>query len=101
MATIGTFTTKDGKIVGKVRTLTLDAPLAFLPNENREAADAPAYRIFCGKTEVGAAWAKTSDRTGRDYFSVRLDDPSLPAPIYASLIAQDDGSHALIWSRRD
>jgi uncharacterized protein (DUF736 family) len=38
---------------------------------------------------------------GRDYLSVKLDDPSLPAPIYASLVeAEDEGEFTLIWSRR-
>ena len=32
------------------------------------------------------------------YHSVKLDDPSFPAPIYANLVAIDD-SYALVWSR--
>jgi uncharacterized protein (DUF736 family) len=32
------------------------------------------------------------------YHSVKLDDPSLPAPIYANLVAVDEGC-ALVWSR--
>ncbi|MER9420088.1 DUF736 domain-containing protein, partial [Mesorhizobium sp. M0306] len=32
---------------------------------------------------------------------VKLDDPSFPAPIYASLVETDtDGEFSLIWSRR-
>ena len=39
--------------------------------------------------------------TGREYLSVKLDDPSLPAPIYASLVeAEGEGEFTLIWSRR-
>jgi uncharacterized protein (DUF736 family) len=49
--------------------------------------------------EAGAAWEKTSESSGRQYLSVRLDDPSFPAPIFASLIAQDDDTYALLWSR--
>jgi uncharacterized protein (DUF736 family) len=30
---------------------------------------------------------------------VKLDDPSFPAAIYASLVDADDG-YSLIWSRR-
>ncbi len=38
---------------------------------------------------------------GRVYRSVELDDPSFPAPIYASLADAEDGREpALIWSRR-
>ncbi|MFY9700322.1 MAG: DUF736 domain-containing protein, partial [Rhodoplanes sp.] len=49
--------------------------------------------------EFGAAWRKTSNE-GREYLSVKLDDPSFPAPIYASLVEVDDGL-SLIWSRRN
>ena len=59
--------------------------------------------MLCGaphNTEFGAAWKKTS-REGRDYHSVKLDDPSFPAPIYASLVETDtEGDFSLIWSRR-
>jgi len=30
---------------------------------------------------------------------VRLDDPTFTAPVFASLIEQDEGGYALIWSR--
>jgi uncharacterized protein (DUF736 family) len=50
--------------------------------------------------EFGAAWKKTSGE-GREYLSVKLDDPSFPAPIYATLIESDEpGTYSLIWSRR-
>ena len=40
--------------------------------------------------------------TQREYLSVKLDDPSFPAPIYASLVEAEDGeSYNLIWSRRN
>ncbi|MDD2794643.1 DUF736 domain-containing protein [Acidocella sp.] len=99
MATIGTFTEKDGKLIGKIQTLSLNSSLAFLPNQNQTSPDAPAYRVFAGRTEVGAAWEKTSENTGRTYYSVRLDDPTFAAPFFANLIEQDEGGFALIWSR--
>ena len=50
--------------------------------------------------EFGAAWKKTSGE-GRDYLSVKLDDPSFPAPIYATLVEGEDDTHTMIWSRRN
>ena len=50
--------------------------------------------------EVGAGWKRTAKETGREFFSVKLDDPSFPAPIYASLVEVENG-YALIWSRPD
>jgi uncharacterized protein (DUF736 family) len=50
-----------------------------------------------GNVEIGAAWQRTS-KENTVYHSVKLDDPSFPAPIYANLVAVDDG-YALVWSR--
>lgn len=99
MATIGLFTkTKDG-YVGTIRTLTVSVKTRFVPTENRENENAPHYRLFAGKAELGAAWpAKSNGDDGREYLSVKLDDPSFPEPVYAALF--DDGDAArLVWSR--
>jgi len=98
MATIGTFSRQaDGSYSGSIKTLSLNVKAAQLrPNEKTDEK-APDYRIFSGQTEFGAAWVRTS-RENREYLSVKLDDPSFPAPIYASLV-EIDGGHSLIWSR--
>jgi uncharacterized protein (DUF736 family) len=49
--------------------------------------------------EVGAAWKKTSKK-GKPYLSVKLDGPTLAAPIHCALTEQNDGSFYLIWSRK-
>lgn len=100
---IGVFTpTKDGGWTGTVRTLTLDLKARFVPNDNKDSDRAPAFRIFAGRSEVGAAWPERSGGdTPRDYLSVRLDDPALPQPVTAALFATADGQEAqLVWSRR-
>ena len=49
---------------------------------------------------LGAAWAKTAKESGRRYHQVRLDDPSFPAPVFANLIANEEGAgYSLIWTR--
>jgi len=99
MATIGTFHQQDdGSYTGSIKTLTLNVKTAQLRPVEKDNDKAPDFRIFSGQTEFGAAWKKTS-REDRDYLSVKLDDPSFPAPIYASLVDADDG-YSLIWSRR-
>jgi uncharacterized protein (DUF736 family) len=56
--------------------------------------------VFAGTVELGAAWTRKARETGREYLSVKLDDPSFPQPIYASLVeAEAEGSFNLIWSR--
>ena len=100
MATIGTFTpARDGFLQGSIRTLTLDTPAQLEPIHT-EAEGAPAYRVYAGEIELGAAWAKVGRDSGRAYHQVRLDDPSFPAPIFANLITDPEtGTYSLIWSR--
>jgi len=95
MATIGTFTKTSDTFTGAVKTLSISAKTTIKPSE--KASDkAPDYRIFAAQVEFGAAWKKTSGE-GRDYLSVKLDDPSFPAPIYTTLIeGEEAGSYSLI-----
>ena len=100
MATIGTFTTdRDGNLQGQIRTLNLDAAVSMEPvTSDKEGA--PAFRLYAGEVELGAAWAKTARESGRLYHQVRIDDPSLPAPIFANLVEdREGGDYALIWNR--
>ena len=104
MATIGTFTKNENGagFTGAVKTLTLNVKAKFVPAEG-DSERGPDFRIIAGtNVEFGAAWKKTARETQREYLSVKLDDPSFPAPIYASLVEAEDGSgHNLIWSRRN
>jgi uncharacterized protein (DUF736 family) len=100
MATIGTFTKIGEDFAGTVKTLALNVK-AKVVRADKENDKAPDYRIFAGAIELGAAWRKTSG-AGREYLSVKLDDPSFPAPIFASMVATEGAdSYALIWSRRN
>ena len=101
MATIGTFTKNENGagFTGAVKTLTLNVKAKFVPTEG-DSERGPDFRIFAGATEFGAAWKKTARETQREYLSVKLDDPSFPAPIYATLSEVDgETGFQLIWSR--
>src|SRR5438045_3695671 len=103
MTVIGTFTpTKDGGYEGTIRTLTIDLKARFVPNDNRGSDSAPAFRVFAGRSEIGAAWsARTEGESPRDYLSVRLDDPCLPSAMNAALFEDEERKSAqLVWSRR-
>lgn len=99
MATIGTFSANaKGEFNGVIKTLTLSTK-ATLRSVEKDGEKSPDFRISAGAMDIGAAWKKTS-REGRDYISVKLDDPSFPAPVYATLSETDNaGEYALIWSR--
>jgi uncharacterized protein (DUF736 family) len=60
-------------------------PARWCSSRAREGDKAPSYRVVSpsktGNVELGAAWKKRSEE-GRDYLSVKLDDPSMaPAPV--------------------
>ncbi|WP_106754633.1 MULTISPECIES: DUF736 domain-containing protein [Pannonibacter] len=99
MATIGTFTSTATGFNGSIKTLTLNVKARFERIEN-PSEKGPHFRIFSGAVELGAAWQKHSEQSGRDYLSVKLDDPSFPAPIYATLVeVEGEEGLSLIWSR--
>ena len=103
MSVIGTFTpAKDGGWTGSIRTLTINAKLRLVPNDNRDNENAPVFRVFAGQSRIGDAWAaRSGGESPRDYLRVRLDDPSLPEPISAALFQSEDGKEAqLVWNRR-
>ena len=101
MATIGTFKkTGSNEFTGEIVTLSVQAKnVRIVPETTRSGDNSPSHRVYVGRVEIGAAWAKRSNE-GRDYLSVKLDDPSFNAPIFANLFDDEDGEgYTLIWSR--
>ena len=102
MATIGTFTcNEDGIFQGSIKTLSLNTKVRFVPSPTTDSEKAPDLRAYAGSgIEFGAAWTKRTKDGARTYHSVKLDDPSFPAPIYASLVeAAEPDTFSLVWSR--
>jgi uncharacterized protein (DUF736 family) len=99
MANIGSFKKVNAEFQGEIVTLTVQAKgVRIVPESNRTSENAPSHRVFVGRAEIGAVWPKRSNE-GRDYLSVKLDDPSFTAPIFANLFEGDDDTYNLIWSR--
>ena len=100
MATIGSFKKVGNDFQGEIVTLSLQARgVRIVAEANRSNENAPSHRIYVGRAEIGAAWSKRSEE-GRDYLSLKLDDPSFNAPIYANLFDDEDGEgYTLLWSR--
>ena len=100
MANIGSFKKVGSEYQGEIVTLSVQTKgVRIVPEESRSNDTAPSHRIYVGRAEIGAAWAKRSAEQ-RDYLSVKLDDPSFTQPIFANLF-DDEGSDtfSLIWSR--
>ncbi len=101
MATIGTFKkTGSNEFTGQIVTLSVQAKnVRIVPETHRSGENSPSHRVYVGRVEIGAAWAKRSNE-GRDYLGLKLDDPSFTAPIFANLFDDEDGEgYSLIWSR--
>jgi uncharacterized protein (DUF736 family) len=104
VANIGSFKKMDnGEYQGDIVTLSLQARgVRIVPELNRSNEKAPTHRVFIGRVEIGAAWAKTAAQSSRDYLSLKLDDPSFREAILANLTKDDEGDgYSLIWSRRN
>ncbi|MBD3772313.1 MAG: DUF736 domain-containing protein [Rhodobacteraceae bacterium] len=98
MAKIGSFKKVSGELKGQIVTLSVQAKSVRIVADEQASGNAPSHRVYVGDAEVGAAWSKrTSD--DRAYLSVKLDDPSLVAPIFAQLFAGEDGEYDLVWTR--
>ena len=104
MANIGTFKKlENGEFNGQITTLALQARgVRILPETNRSNDKAPTHRVMVGPVEIGAGWTNIAQGTNREYISVKLDDPSFNAPIFANLTQDGDegDNYSLIWSRR-
>ena len=100
MANIGSFKKFGNEFQGEIVTLSVQTKGVRIVQETSRGNDnAPSHRVYVGRAEIGAAWSKRSNE-GRDYLSVKLDDPSFTAPIYANLFDDEEGEgFTLIWSR--
>jgi uncharacterized protein (DUF736 family) len=100
MANIGSFKKSGNEFQGEIVTLSVQTKgVRIVPEASRNNENTPSHRIYVGRAEIGAAWPKRSTG-GRDYLSIKLDDPGFNAPIHASLFTDEDGeTFNLIWSR--
>jgi uncharacterized protein (DUF736 family) len=100
MANIGTFKKSGDTFQGEIVTMSLQKKnVTIVPEAASDNENAPSHRVYVSAIEIGAAWRKTT-KENREYLSIKLDDPSFTAPIFASLFEAEDGkTHNLIWSR--
>jgi uncharacterized protein (DUF736 family) len=102
---IGNFTYDQARdsYTGELATLEVGArKVVFRPNEAK-TDKAPNYRVIglskTGDVEFGAAWKKRSEE-GREYLSVKLDDPALTQALNCALVESGDTeAFILVWSR--
>jgi uncharacterized protein (DUF736 family) len=100
---IGTFTQEGEGYTGQITSFALHVSgMTFSPVPVKQG-NGPDFIVTGhtaeGKTfEIGAAWTKTS-KAGKPYLFVKLDGPTLAAPILCVLIRQPNGTYGLVWNR--
>jgi uncharacterized protein (DUF736 family) len=97
MAIIGRFKHDANGYIGLIETLTFRTDARFVKRD--KGANFSIIGPHSG--ELGAAWRKTGEFG--DYLSVRLDGPTLPAPINATMTLKptEGGEFFLRWQRRE
>ena len=100
MPVIGAFLPEKDGYAGNITTLTLNAKVSLIPNEGKQRRNAPDFLIMAGGIEVGAAWRRSNQSSAKAYLRVKLDDPTLPKPIWGALLEPgEDGVARLVWGR--
>jgi uncharacterized protein (DUF736 family) len=96
---IGKFKREAADLIGSIKTLGVQLDGVRFKHQDKGAN----YTIHGPDNvgELGVAWLKSGDFG--DYLSVRLDCPTLPAPIHATmrLTPGEDGLFQLRWIRRN
>ena len=104
MATIANLTVKSNdSFEGTLATLTVQAPIAVVPNAFKTKETEPDYRIISRKTgyELGGGWKRFSQTTGAEYISVSLSAPEFSDTIYGNIAnapGDDPMKKVIIWN---
>ncbi len=102
---IGTLTKNEAGIhMGRITTLQIAVYIA-LSAVNSTNDKAPAFDVLAlaadkrSWVKIGALWAFTSNSTGEEFLSGRIDDPSMEKAMEVQLFRQQDGSYNVAWRR--
>ena len=95
----------DGSFKGSIRTLSVNAEIAIIPNRGK-TGEQPDYRVLSNGVELGGGWIRTGVVSQREYVRLAMSAPELgQRTLYANLgraAGQDDeDSYALIWNPGD
>lgn len=114
MTTIGTFRSRNSSdflqtLEGQIGTLNFSGKLVLKREQVSDHPNAPSHKIYfvrpdAANVEIGAAWTqriKTGERSGEEFLSAQIDDPSMPHPLSFGLFPEDeDGNWHATWRRR-
>ncbi len=97
---------KNGSYTGKLKTVSIQAEIEIIPNDQKSNANHPDFRVYTDDVEIGAGWLKTANSSGKEYVSLSIAAPEFgPRRIYANLGkaagSSDPDFFAVIWNPVD
>ena len=100
----GTGDQKEEKLKATIKTRLLILECFLVANDQKSSDQAPDYRLVeiikdSDEVEIGAAWTKRSQKTGEEYLSLSIDDPSFDKRLNAYAFKQGEGHWDIVWSR--
>jgi uncharacterized protein (DUF736 family) len=100
MPVIGTFAAVRDGYAGRIRTLTINSRVRIIATHRAGKSGAPDFRVIASEARISVAWRVVKPNSDSSYLRVRLDDPTLPQPIWAALLEFPTvGSIRLVWWR--
>jgi len=94
---IGNFKKTGNSFAGTIETLMFTVQAILEPISNKPTSKAPDFKLVSGIREIGAAWKKKSQETGKDYLSVIIEDPTIS--ISCAAFPTESGGYVFIWNR--
>lgn len=86
LSTIGTlkFDEKKGMYTGQLRTVTISMPITIERVKNKRE-NGPDFLIYSKAIEIGSAWVRKGQRSGKDYISCAFTAPEFGKAMYANV----------------
>jgi uncharacterized protein (DUF736 family) len=107
MTAIGYVTKQtDGRYKGTLRTVSIQAEIDIVPNQQKTSDSHPDFRVLTQGIEIGAGWQKKGETSGKEYVSLSIATPEFgPRKLYANLGraagSDDENYFAVIWNPGD
>jgi uncharacterized protein (DUF736 family) len=96
----------DGRYKGHLRTVSIQAEIDIVPNQQKSSDSQPDFRVLTQGIEIGAGWQKKGETSGKEYVSLSIAAPEFgPKKLYANLGraagSDEEDLYAVIWNPGD
>ena len=96
------------ELSGTIRTIKVELKLFVTREGSPQNPKAPTHTIYAmsdvgQRTSIGSAWTqriKQGPRSGEEFLSASIDDPSFPTPLSFSLFQEGETDWVATWRRR-